>query len=66
MLIEERKVAERTKFRPMKKKHYFLPSLHEKGEFITSGNLAVGDPYVNHREKQRSMMPDRAFKKDIP
>ena len=50
----------------MKKKHYFLPALHEKNEFISTSTHHVGDPYVDDREKRREMMPDRAFKKDIP
>ena len=63
---KERAHAEATKFRPMKKKHYFLPALHEKNIFITTNTHHVGDPYVDDRENSSEMMPDRAFKKDIP
>lgn len=60
-LIEEKKLAERTKFRPMQKKHYFLPALHEKDFFRTQKTHNIDTEYLDGREIERLTMPDKRF-----
>ena len=51
----------------MQKKISFLPALHPRDEgFKFETGLAIGDVYVNYRERLKLCVPDRAFLKEDP
>lgn len=51
----------------MQKKISFLPALHPRDDgFQHMSGLAIGDTYVNYRERLKLCVPDRAFEKEDP
>ena len=63
----ERREAEKFKFSKMTKKISFLPALHQQGNFKEDNSVhAIGVPYMDHRDKLKLCIPDKAFKKGIP
>jgi hypothetical protein len=50
----------------MKKKSDFMPTVMHPRPFEEQTTLAIGDTYVDARDKFKLCQPDRAFKKDIP
>ena len=60
-MIEEAKIAEKFKFKPMQKKHYFLPALHETEMFHTQKTHNVDTEYLDGRDIDRLVMPDKRF-----
>ena len=51
----------------MQKKISFLPALHPRDEgFKFETGLAIGDVYINYRERLKLCVPDRAFLKEDP
>ena len=59
-----RKLTEQFKFTNMSKKIDFLPALKSKEYFRDTNSVnAIGTEYMDHRDKIKTYMPDKSFKK---
>ena len=60
-------MAEKFKFGNMTKKADFLPTVLRSEPFEKSvTTLAIGNAFMDHRDKLKLCMPDKSFKKNIP
>ena len=50
----------------MKKKPTFKTATGPFNFFKDDNGIMIGTVFMDDRDKQKQMMPDRAFKKDIP
>ena len=66
-MIKQQKLAEKFKFTNMTKKADFLPTVLRSEPFEKSvTSLAIGNTYMDYRDKLKLCMPDKSFKKNIP